>query len=313
MAIATRRVLAAAMAFAWLTSPAARAEVAVAEPMIEVEFAFAGAARDTVADRLTPLIENDLGGAPDLGFMISWSRAGQSRVVLKFKPGVRESAALERARRQADQALGRLPSGSAPPAIRAIAPERRPIAYMGFIADRFSLADVTRIVEPRVREALQVVVGVEAVRVYGARPEIGRIRLDRARLAAYGVSIEDVRAALRQRGIAAAGTEPDALTVPATADLAALGDLVLKVINGAAVRLRDVAQIERAAASDGIVARYDGAVALVVEVTRRPEIGGAEAARALAAQLPGTLMRLPGGLSHKAGFSCERCAAAVRR
>jgi hypothetical protein len=48
-------------------------------------------------------------------------------------------------------------------------------------------------------------------------------------------------------------------------------------------------------------------------VAKRPVIGMAEAARALAAALPGTFIQLPGGLSHKTGFSCERCAAAARR
>lgn len=307
MALTRRATLAAALAFAGLPH-GARAEILPAETMIEVAFVFPGAPLEHVADRMTPLVENHLGGADGLGFIVSWSRAGAIRVVLKFKPGVAEAAALAAARRGTAQALAALPGGTAPPAIRSVAPDDQPIALIGFVADRFSLAEVTRIVEPRVREALQTAAGVGAIRVHGARPEIGRLRLDRARLEAYGVSVEDVRAALRRRGIAAADTEPDALAVPATADPAALGDLVLKVINGAAVRLRDVAQIERTAATDGIVARYDGAVAVVLEVTRRPEIGGAEAARALAAQLPGTLLRLPAGVSHKAGFSCERCA-----
>lgn len=309
----TRRTALAA-ALALLAAPPARAELAPAEAMIELAFAFPGAPPEHVAGRIAPPVEDQLGGAAGLGFMVSWSRAGALRVILKFKPGVAESAALAAARRQAAQALAALPGGAAPPAIRAVAPDDQPVLLLGLVADRFSLADVTRIVEPAIRDALQTVPGVEAVRVAGARREIGRIRLDRARLAAHGVSADDVRTALRARGIApAAGAEPDALGVPATADLGALADLVLGIISGAAVRLRDVAQIERAADSDGIVARFDGAPAVVVEVTRRRESDGGEAARALAAQLPGMLLRLPAGLSHKAGFSCEHCVRPTRR
>jgi multidrug efflux pump len=316
MALTRRATLAAALAFAGLAH-GARAEILPAETMIEVAFAIPGAPLEHVADRVTPLVENHLGGADGLGFMVSWSRAGSLRVVLKFKPGVGEAAALEAARRGISQALAALPGGTAPPALRSVASDVQPIALLGFVADRFSLADVTRIVEPQVRESLQAVAGVEAVSLHGARREVTRVRFDVGRLAAYGVSVGYVRTALLLHGIEAlpAPSEGDApsMTLRDAADPASVADIVVKTVNGVPVRLRDIAQIERAAASDGVVARYDGAVAVVLEVTKRPEFGRAEAARALAAQLPGTLTRLPAGLSHKAGYSCARCAAAVRR
>jgi multidrug efflux pump len=317
MVTATRRmILAAILALAWTIASPARAELPFAETMIEVEFTFAGTPLEAVAERLTPVVENNLGAAPGLGFIVSWSRAGQVRLVLKFKPGIGESAALAGVRRQIAQALAQLPPAGGEPAIRAVPPERQPVAYVAFIGDRFSLGDVTRIVEPQVRERLQTAVGVEGIRLYGSRREIGRVRLDRDRLAAYGLSEEAVRAALAQNGIEASpapdGDAPG-LTLRNRFEPESVGQIVVKTVNGVPVRLRDIAQIERSHMHDGVVVRYDGAIGVLLEVAKRSEIGMAEAARALAAALPETFIRLPGGLSHKTGFSCERCVSAARR
>lgn len=317
MVTATRRtILAAILALAWPMASSARAELPLAETMIEVEFTFAGTPLEAVAERLTPAIENNLGAAGGLGFMVSWSRTSQVRLVLKFKPGTGESAALASARRQIAQALAQLPPASGAPVVRVVPPERQPMAYVAFIGDRFSLGDVTRIVEPQVRERLQTVAGVEEVRIYGSRREIGRVRLDRGRLAAYELSVEAVRAALAQSGVEASpapdGDAPS-LTLRNRFEPESVGQIVVKTVNGVRVRLRDIAHIERSLTHDGVVVRYDGAIGVLLEVAKRPEIGMAEAARALAAALPDTFIQLPGGLSQKTGFSCERCAAPARR
>ena len=248
MVTATRRTLLAAMLGVTWPIASARAEAPLAETMIEVGFTFAGTPLETVAERLTPPIENNLGAANGLGFMVSWSRTGQVQLVLKFKPGVGESAALASVRRQIAQALAQLPPANGEPMVRAVPPERQPIAYVAFIGDRFSLGDITRIVEPQVRERLQTAVGVEGIRVYGSRREIGRVRLDRDRLAAYGLSIEAVRAALAQNGIEASpapdGDAPG-LTLRNRFEPESVGQIVVKTVNGVPVRLRDIAQIER--------------------------------------------------------------------
>jgi multidrug efflux pump subunit AcrB len=300
-----------------LTLGPARSQSGAGEAMIEVEVAATGLPRDTVATRITPAIESRLGAMSGLSFMVSWTRAGESRVVLKFKPGVGESAALEAARQQVAAALAQLSLPASARAVRAIAPEQQPTAYIAFMGDRFSLGDVSRAVEPEVREMLQVVVGVARVRAFGLRPEAGRIHLDRPRLAAYGIGVADIRAALAAMGIEAAPGEPDSdeilFALKSGIEPSRVGDIIVTVVNGVALRLKDLARVERGVTDDGVIVRYNGEIALLLEVARQPKISEREAARALHERLPDAVLRLPAGLSHKSGFSCERCVAPALR
>jgi multidrug efflux pump len=304
------------LALACLAAPAA-AERAGGEAMIEVEITAPGMAREIVATRITPAVERQVGGANSLSFMVSWSRAGESRLVLKFKPDTAESAALETVRQQAATALAQLSSAATLRVVRAVAPEQRPTAHIAFLGDRFSLGEVTRAVEPDVREILQQAVGVARIQVFGVRPEIGRIDLDRSRLAAYGVSVADIRAALAAQGVDAAPAQREGdeilFAITNRIEPSKVGDIVVKVVNGVLVRLKDLARVERGVTDDGVIVRYNGEIALLLEVARQPQISEREAARALHDRLPDAVLRLPAGLSHKSGFSCERCVAPVRR
>jgi len=310
--------LAAGLMLAALPALAA-AQPALRETTIAVEIAAPqGTSLETTALRMTPQIERYLGDAERLQFMVSWSRAGRSRIVLKFKPQTSEGAALA-AVRQKLAALGAQQPGLGPPDVAVLAADRQPTAYLAFLSERMSAGEITRVIEPRVRETLQQIVGVARVRVSGARREVGRIHLDRDRLSALGLTVDEIRAALVQSGKETIVEKPDgdepSLALPQPSDferIEELGQLTIKVLNGAPVRLRDVARIERGVSSDGVVAHFDGQVALLLEIEKRPEIDTAEAARSVRAHLPGILAQLPGALSHKIGFSCESCVAPRR-
>jgi multidrug efflux pump len=303
-----------------LTLGPARSQTTLREATIAVEAKLDGVPAEEIARQLAPAVENRVGAVEGLQFMVSLSRAGRVQVLLKFKPGVSAAAATKMVRAQLARLGGELPRGAAEPSLAAIAPEAQAVAYLAFWSDRHSALDITRAVQPSV-EALATIEGVAKVLLHGARPPIIRIALDRPRLAAYGVSRDEIVAALRDNRMTAIGEfgkrpEDSDLIIWENADrmdIEMLGNTVLKVVAGSLVRLRDVARVGLDGYDFGIVARFNGKRVVLAEVQtqRDTQIGPAtlavyRRARDIAIQLPAGLRLLP-------GYSCEVCAKTAEK
>jgi multidrug efflux pump subunit AcrB len=142
-----------------------------------------------------------------------------------------------------------------------------------------------------------------------------RIEADASRLAAYGVSTAEVATALRLNRVSATpdfgSTDTSKLVIWPLIDrvnVEALGDIVLKLVAGSPVRLRDVAVVRLDAKDDGIVARFDGKAAIVAEVQKRPETDIVAATRAVRQRVADLEVQRPASIRIDAGYLCERCA-----
>jgi multidrug efflux pump len=291
------------------------AESVKSETSIAVAITLEGADRETTARNLTLKLENHLGAAQGLKFMVSLTRAGRARIVLKFKPEISRDRALADVRGRLASALTELPRETGAPVVDLLEPAAQPIAYLAFVGDTASADRVTEIAERFAGAALAMAEGVASVKLVGARQPVIRIQIDRRRLAAYGVTADDVAAALRQNRVAAAADtgagEDPAFIVSSDLeriDIERLGQIVLKTVADTPVRLRDIAEIRRDALDDGIVARFEGRMAVIAEVERRAEAGEAAATRAVYRQAGEIAIRLPRAVRLLAGYSCDICA-----
>jgi multidrug efflux pump len=132
----------------------------------------------------------------------------------------------------------------------------------------------------------------------GERLPVLRLQVDAQRLAAYGLTSRDVGALLGSEAVESATTDAASLewllATSAEADPAAILDRVVKVVDGADLRLGDVAQLERSAASDDTVFHFNlrPAVGLAVVPAR-----GAAIAGGICAALADLRPALPRGVS----------------
>src|SRR3546814_9541553 len=79
--------------------------------------------------------------------------------------------------------------------------DARAIVYIAFTSDRHTPIEISAYPNRYVRDRLQNLPGVADVRIYGERRMAMRIWLDRARLAAYALTTDDVELALRQQNV----------------------------------------------------------------------------------------------------------------
>lgn len=268
-----------------------------------------------MAERVAPRIENALGAAENLAFMISLSRADRISLVLKFRPGAKRDDALASVRKRALEVGPNLPSLLAP-AVAAVPPNAPTVAYVALAREGASSGsmELTRIAEEHVKPRLQEVAGVAAVEILGASREELRFWLDTERLARYGVSVDDFETAMRQHGIALR-------KVPVQGQVAysidawrlrvkpeQLSNIVVRGRSGEAIRVGDIARIEYGLRNDTIAARFDRQGAVILEVRKRAEASAAEVTRGLRERSAAIAAALPAGIDVKVGYACGRCA-----
>jgi len=274
-----------------------------------------------LAERVAPRIENAMGAAEGLEFMISLSHADRVSLILKFRPGSKRDDALASARKRALDLGPDLPSLLGAPTLAAVEPNGPAVAYVALASEggRFGPMELTRVAEERVKPRLQEVVGVAAVEILGASREELRFTLDTQRLAAFGLTVEAFETAIRQHGI-------ELRKVPLQGQIAfsvhawrlsvtpeQLSNIVVGGRNGAAIRVGDVARIEFRLREDAVVARFDRQSAVILEVRKRAEADAAEVTRGVRDRLAAIAAILPAGIDYKVGYACGRCAGPPAR
>lgn len=146
------------------------------------------------------------------------------------------------------------------------------------------------------------------VRVFGERLPSMRIYVDRDKLAAYGQTVQDFEAALRSQNveIPAGRIESHAreFSVVSYTDLrtsAQFENVVFTRVNGYPVRLRDVANVEIAAANDRILSRFNGQPAINIGITRQSTANPLELSQATREEVERLNQTLP------TGYALEYC------
>lgn len=247
---------------------------------VYVQLNYPGASVDEVVQTVTLQLEHALSDFKGLMRIESRSREGEARLWLEFsRPTDAEQVRAHLATHLGDT----LPSDAEEPSVFAASAspfETTPIRVRG---------------EPStVSEALSLLrdEGLDA-RVVGARARFIRVRLDPKRLAAFGRTRDQIRAALA----AVPSPPPRPLgtnTNTASDPILALAELDLSAAGEATVRLEDLATIEFATAPTPVVLDASG------------ELGLIAAARALPASV---LSQLPPHIQLTSGdpISAPRC------
>jgi multidrug efflux pump len=148
---------------------------------------------------------------------------------------------------------------------------------------------INRVVKPR----LQTVPGVADVQVGGDRKYSMRIWLDAERLASYRLTVPDVEEALRRQNLEVPAGRIESrqreFSVTARTDLntvAQFGEIALKTAGGYTVRLRDVARIEEAAASERSRVRLNGVQSISTGIIRNATANPIDVANGVRAVMP---------------------------
>ncbi len=226
-----------------------------------------GASAETVRGFLSTPIERVVSAISGVDYVESTSRAGVSTVTVHLKLNHSSTAALAEVTARLQQVRAELPPQAEPPVIEVQRADR-PYAsfYLSFTSTERTVPALTDWLLRTLQPQFATLSGVQKVTIEGGRQIAMRIWIDPDRLASFNLSPGDVQGALlRNNYLAAVGRTKGnfaQINLLANTDLRSaqeFEELIVADRNGAIVRLKDVAKVEREAEEADMVAKYNQA------------------------------------------------------
>jgi len=273
-------------------------------PVVSVETRYPGAAANVVETRITRLIEDLVAGVEAIETIESLSEDGRSTITIRFDVGRDIDAAANDVRDRVARVSKDLPDEAEPPEIQKVDANEDVILWLNLASDRLSIPELSDFARRYLVDRFSVIDGVARVRVGGRQTFALRVWLDRQALAARGLTVADVEAALRAENLElpAGGVESRqrqfsvrterAFNTPE--DFARL--TLSRGEDGYLVRLGDVARVELGTDEDRISFRGNGQPMVGIGIIKQSTantLAVAEAAQAEAARLN---LSLPEGM-----------------
>src|SRR5580692_6016292 len=172
-------------------------------PTIAVTTQLPGASPDTIASLVTAPLERQFGQIPSLSTMSSQSSFGLSQVTLQFNLDRDIDAAAQDVQSAINAAGSTLPRNLPyPPTYAKVNPADTPILTLALTSKTESVRTLSDLADTLLAQRLSEVTGVGHVSVQGGLKPAIRIQADLARLASYGIALEDLRTTIVAANVA---------------------------------------------------------------------------------------------------------------
>ena len=269
-------------------------------PTIQVMTFYPGAGPDVMTSSITAPLERQFGQMPGLNQMTSTSSGGSSVVTLQFSLDIDLDVAEQEVQAAMNAAATFLPRDlPAPPVYSKVNPADAPILTLALTSATLPLPQVRDFAETRFAQKISQLSGVGLVSISGGQRPAVRIQANPRALAAYGLTLEDLRTVVAAANVNQAKGGFDgprrASIINATDQLFAGKDykaLIVAYRNGAPVRLSEVAEVIDDVENTKQAAWMNETPAVIVNIQRQPGTNVIEVVdrvKRLLPQLQGTL------------------------
>ena len=274
------------------------------EPLVTVSTRLQGASSEVIESQVTKPLEDSIAGIDGVDIMTSSSRSERSQITVRFRISKNPDTAAAEVRDRVSRVRGRLPASADEPVIAKVEADATPTLWLAYTSDTMSRLELTDLINRVVKPRLQTVPGVADVQVGGDRRYSMRIWLDAERLAAYRLTVQDVEEALRRQNLEVPAGRIESVqrefSVTARTDLntvAQFNDVALRSSGGYTVRLRDVARVEEAAASERSRVRLNGVPSMSTGIIRNATANPIDVANGVRAVMPQIQRDLPASVT----------------
>ncbi|BBO60029.1 MdtB/MuxB family multidrug efflux RND transporter permease subunit [Mycoavidus sp. B2-EB] len=270
-------------------------------PTIQVQTFYPGASPEVMTSSITAPLERQLGQMPGLKQMASASSAGASIITLLFNLEIPLDSAEQEVQAAINAASNLLPSDlPAPPIYAKINPADAPILTLALTSATLPLTQVQNLAHTQLAQKISQVSGVGLVSLSGGHRPAVRIRANPRALAAYGLTLEQLRTTLGVLNVNLPKGSFDgpsrAYTINANDQLQSTQEYTQAIIaykNGRPIKLADVATVIEGAENDKLGAWVNTTPAVILNVQRQPGANVIQTTDHIKALLPQLNQALP--------------------
>ena len=273
-------------------------------PTISVTAILPGASPETMAAAVATPLEGQFATIAGLDTMTSVNAQGLTQITLQFVLERNIDAAAQDVQSAIATAQRQLPQGMpTPPSFRKVNPADAPIFYIAMSSPAMRMSDLDEYAERQLAQRLSTVPGVALVNVFGTQKYAVRVQVNPRKLAALGVGIDEVQAAIAQgnvnlpTGVLDSGSQ--SISVRATGQLesaAAYRPLIVAYRNGAPVRVEDIGTAVDSVENNKVATWHNGERAIVLAIQRQPGTNTIETVDSIRKILPSFQAKLPASI-----------------
>jgi multidrug efflux pump len=272
-------------------------------PIVSVSTALPGANPQVVESAVTDILEEELSTVEGLRTLTSSSAEGFSNITLEFTLDRDVEAAAQDTRDKVARIRERLPEDVEEPVVAKQDADAQPFYWLALSGENYDLLQLSDIGDRLVKSRLQTLPGVGQARIFGERRFSMRVWLSASELAARGLTVQDVEAAIRSRNIEVPAGRIESqrreFTVRSLGELKTpeeFGDLVVSNEGSVLIKLKDLGRVELAPEDERSTLRFKGTSAVAIGVVRQSKANIIAVAEAIHHELPRIQASLPPGV-----------------
>ncbi|HTP83135.1 MAG TPA: efflux RND transporter permease subunit [Alphaproteobacteria bacterium] len=270
-------------------------------PTIQITALWQGASAETMATSVAAPLERQFAQIPGVSQLTSQSALGATTVVIQFDLNRNIDAAAQDVQAAITAASRSLPQAmTTPPYYRKVNPADSPILLLAAHSDTMPLTTVDEYADLFLAQQISQVAGVAQVVIFGDRTPSIRIQVDPAKLAASGLTLEDIRGILATSTSNVAkgtiNTDKTSFTIATNdqiLDPGPFNDVILAYRNGAPIRVRDIGQAVSEAVDRNVAAYQNNRDGCILAVFKQPGANVVETVDKIKEQLPQLTARIP--------------------
>src|SRR5512144_502706 len=274
-------------------------------PTIQVVTLYPGASPDVMASSVTAPLERQFGQMPGLNQMSSTSSGGASVITLQFSRTLSLDMAEQQVQAAINGAFSYLPRDlPTPPVYSKVNPADAPILTLALSSDSLPLPKVEDLADTRFAQKISQLPGVGLVSISGGQRPAVRIHANPTALAAYGLTLEDLRTVITSANVNLAKGGFDG---PRQSYIIGANDqlftseeyrpLIIAYRNGSPVKLSDVAEVIDDTENVHQAAWMNETPAVIVNIQRQPGANVIEVVDRISHLLPQLQHSLPSSVS----------------
>jgi multidrug efflux pump len=276
-------------------------------PTIQIVTFYPGASPDVTASSITAPLERQFGQMPGLKQMTSTSSGGSSVITLQFSLDLSLDVGEQEVQAAINAATSYLPTNLPnPPVYSKVNPADAPVLTLALTSKTLPLPQIEDLADTRLAQKISQLTGVGLVSISGGQRPAVRIQANPTVLAAYGLTLEDLRTAIAAANVNQAKGGFDG---PRQSSIIGANDqlltskeyqsLIVTYRNGAPVVLSDVASAIDAAENVKQAAWMNDSPAVIVNIQRQPGSNVIEVVDRIKKLLPQLQSSLPAAVQVK--------------
>ncbi len=252
-------------------------------PFVSVSVSYPGATAQDVEQLVTQPIENAVAGMSGVASITSTSSEGSSNVNVQLADGTDANTAALEVERRVSSIRNRLPADAGDPRVNKADPNAFPVMNVALTGG--SLDSLYQVANDQFVPTLQSIPGVASVNISGGLQREIQLRVDYARLAAYGLTVQQLSNAITAANVnAPVGSLQQGATTLNVRELGApssmddLANLVVAQTTGGPILLRDVATVSDTYKTQTQLQRLNGQEAVGLSIVKQSDANALQVA-----------------------------------